>query len=951
MSVLRTVIPSSSFPVLQPPEVSPGPTFAFFGAHMRVPKFGTKFWQCYPNLTDVVFLTSLLPRFRLPDGWHTSSVTVAHATLGGVTTSNVTVHWLGKAVQTPPPPVQPISLPSRTLLTILDTVQPGVFHPAPLAASVPGRVTQIAELPPCYDGRGLVPSGSPASSLFLVPSGRSLRTGWVVRPLSCKELLLTLDFPVSWICALDDNVTGWEVWQIMSRLPLKLLVGGARSLLALRGITSVSISRRGLVKDKRIGSKDDDGRRVLVLGRANNTSATKSTHDAKLAKDDASGIPTYLWDEHVWNELPEAKVRAMSENTGLQNVLEDVVVQLAKVDRTADAPNVARFILEFLPLRSPESTLNSLRGFLFRYWQRHLFLEWWKIVNTNNTLSPLDIAAGRDCLRRALTSSWWAWDNGSRCFPWRWPTFYQKAIRDGLRVWTKQKVKPWFRAQPREPDDVKRSVIASKINVIRTRGYVAKGKIESCISYFDVPKALTDVRMVYDGTKSGLNDTLWVPRFSLPTVESHLRAMLPGYFMADLDIGEMFHNFMLDEALRAQCGIDLTPYYPDELQPGEKYVRERWERLLMGWLPSPYAACQAILIARDFLMGDRLNGTNPFRWDFVHLNLPGGPVYDPSVPWVAKVRGSDGKIATDLFIYVDDLRVTSPEAPECWKAARQVASRLGYLGIQDASRKRQGASQTPEPWAGSVVYTDSEAVYVLVSDEKWRKTKDILARIWSEMLMSTDGMLSRKQLERDRGFLIYVSRTYPDLRPYLKGIHLTLDSWRPGRDDDGWRYSNDVARAMEAAGRFVVPDEDSSLGPERVLAVPLLREGITALLSLTSDEKAPLRVVRVTSMVYVFYGFGDASGKGFGSSFETTDGIHYRYGQWCCEKQEKSSNYRELQNLVDAIEDEIAVGRLKDCELFLFTDNWVSECAYSKGYSDSPELTRLVLQLHSCARL
>jgi len=104
------------------------------------------------------------------------------------------------------------------------------------------------------------------------------------------------------------------------------------------------------VKDKRIGSKDDDGRRVLVLGRANNTSATKSTHDAKLAKDDASGIPTYLWDEHVWNELPEAKVRAMSENTGLQNVLEDVVVQLAKVDRTADAPNVARFILEFLPL-------------------------------------------------------------------------------------------------------------------------------------------------------------------------------------------------------------------------------------------------------------------------------------------------------------------------------------------------------------------------------------------------------------------------------------------------------------------------------------------------------------------------------------------------------------------------------------------------------------------------
>jgi hypothetical protein len=56
-------------------------------------------------------------------------------------------------------------------------------------------------------------------------------------------------------------------------------------------------------------------------------------------------------------------------------------------------------------------------------------------------------------------------------------------------------------------------------------------------------------------------------------------------------------------------------------------------------------------------------------------------------------------------------------------------------------------------------------------------------------------------------------------------------------------------------------------------------------------------------------------------------------------------NYLELQNLVDSIEDEITAGRLKDCELFLFTDNWVSECAYSRGYSDSPELSRLVLQL------
>jgi hypothetical protein len=36
------------------------------------------------------------------------------------------------------------------------------------------------------------------------------------------------------------------------------------------------------------------------------------------------------------------------------------------------------------------------------------------------------------------------------------------------------------------------------------------------------------------------------------------------------------------------------------------------------------------------------------------------------------------------------------------------------------------------------------------------------------------------QLERDRGFLIYMDQTYPAMVPYLKGIFLTLDGWRGG---------------------------------------------------------------------------------------------------------------------------------------------------------------------------
>jgi hypothetical protein len=47
------------------------------------------------------------------------------------------------------------------------------------------------------------------------------------------------------------------------------------------------------------------------------------------------------------------------------------------------------------------------------------------------------------------------------------------------------------------------------------------------------------------------------------------------------------------------------------------------------------------------------------------MNLPGSKLYNSSLHWVSKVRLNDGKIAADLFIYVDDVRVTGNTAKEC----------------------------------------------------------------------------------------------------------------------------------------------------------------------------------------------------------------------------------------------------------------------------------------------
>ncbi len=48
-----------------------------------------------------------------------------------------------------------------------------------------------------------------------------------------------------------------------------------------------------------------------------------------------------------------------------------------------------------------------------------------------------------------------------------------------------------------------------------------------------------------------------------------------------------------------------------------------------------------------------------------------------------------------------------------------------------------------------------------------------------------------------RGFLIYVVWTYPWLNPYIKGLHLAIDSWRPGREELGFKMrGKELERAL-----------------------------------------------------------------------------------------------------------------------------------------------------------
>jgi hypothetical protein len=107
-------------------------------------------------------------------------------------------------------------------------------------------------------------------------------------------------------------------------------------------------------------------------------------------------------------------------------------------------------------------------------------------------------------------------------------------------------------------------------SVARDKGWIDPGVAESLISFLEVPKGLTDIRMVCEGTASGLNDMLWAPWFPLPTIDLLLRRAEPGTWMADNDVGEMFLNhvgemflnFVLLESIQALCRIDQTKCFP-----------------------------------------------------------------------------------------------------------------------------------------------------------------------------------------------------------------------------------------------------------------------------------------------------------------------------------------------------------------------------------------------------
>jgi hypothetical protein len=99
--------------------------------------------------------------------------------------------------------------------------------------------------------------------------------------------------------------------------------------------------------------------------------------------------------------------------------------------------------------------------------------------------------------------------------------------------------------------------------------------------------------------------------------------------------------------------------FPEELED-RKALWLRWTWPAMGLKPSPYQACQGALRMKRKALGEPSDETNVFAWDRVEVNVPGSATYRPGRPWISK-RRVDGRIASDIHLYVDDGRSAAPD--------------------------------------------------------------------------------------------------------------------------------------------------------------------------------------------------------------------------------------------------------------------------------------------------
>ena len=753
----------------------------------------------------------------------------------------------------------------------------------------------------------------------LVPTVYS-KDQWVQRYLEDKELATLLDVPGSRTQGLDK--------ESMKRLGNINLPGKIFNC-ACRGFQLKS-EPLSLKKTLECDQFEQPSKRLKYSSdteeKATNTTTLMTTVTAEAVKSDNAPIPEHLWDRRV-----VIKFAWLQNNVG---------------GLTENYDTKRKFII--------------IRRFFLKIWRgrvRRSFFSWLKDTPMTEEEKSRNMEAGIAALQHVAKATWWKWDGGSSLFFWRWKACWIEVARDGSAGCFNYRPKRYMKKTKLGSNDLVQK-IREKVKDVVDKGYITlvqREDIEALMPMFGVKKGLDDIRMVYNGSKSGLNDALYCYWFPLPKISTMYNSLMNDYWSSDEDYGEMFLNFPMHKSISKYSGVYLGDVYEGNKDYQNK-IFGMWGRKTMGLGPSCHDSVQFSLRAKRIIYGDRHNPNNPFQWKVVSFNIPGLAGYDPRLPRMMKIR-KDGRVASDLHIYIDDYRITAATEDMAWACSSRIGKISSYLGTHCANRKKREPSKSPGAWQGGVVDTIEGSPYQSVSSERWVKLQekirwfgkfvdlydDVSARIdIPENDLKTTILknhIPRKQAESYRGYLVYVSRTYRAMVPLLKGIHLSLDYWRPNRDDEGWR--------IMGLPQEKVDFDPHDRGPPQVPMVNRLRKDIKILMEFTSTENPVRTPVRPTKRIEA-YMFGDASGQGFGLSLWSPESgtIHMHVGSWNERVKNHSSNYRETCNFVRKIEELVENGDVeKGSELWVFTDNFVFESCYSSGSASTKDLHELITRL------
>ena len=907
----------------------------------------------------------------IPASWKVGSVYLEHNQLGGVTSGGFQIEW---ASPREVPDVQFVYPPGLSLK--LDQVVDRLVKGVPSKAPLPNQWNSSL---------GLLRWRQRFQDVVVPYSYRP--NVWTSRRLSPKEMASVLDIPPDRVTKLNleelhdltvDEVPGkvlgaslWFLGEEQSDADDTLEKNTKRTLVG--ELTPSKRARTMMIPEQNqqvyqgIGPDETGSTANLAIKGPSLTPDTASdyTNEAereedrggtatdKATKSDDAAVPVFLWNDRIQEGL-EKIWRSDTKRGGTPPL------------NFSNRVDQFRF----------KWALNKLRQGCLTYWKKKVktdFERWYQLKGKSHPHSTQVWKDGQAAVSKASQASWWNWDKGSSIFFWRWPADYQEIVRVGLAPMFDTEAPTNRDQQPAYECEEVRAKVKKKLDNVLMKGYIELTDIklvEAMMFMFHVPKGESDIRMVYDGTKSGLNDSLFSYWFALPTVNSMVRWVVAGSWLADNDYGEQFLNFPLHPDIRKLCGVDLSQLYPEQREGKDSTVTGAWMRSAMGLKTSPYNAVQGSQRAKRIILGDPRDPLNPFHWATIKLNLPGTENYNPSEPWILKMR-ADGSPAAEIVQYVDDVRIIAPTEELAWLCSSKMGKGLSFLGLQDAARKRRKPSQTPGAWAGATVSSNGDVVKKGVTKERWEKVKLKVRWIADQMGLSDSfspddygamndrrdesgtcpsGSIHYKTTESYVGFLVYVSMTYTSMVPYLKGIYLTLNSWREGRDAEGWADEEMKWQVDEAGDKNrVAPNFLSNKGhPVWSKAVPRLKDDLRALMRLTSHEDPPMLPVRPTNSE-ACYVVGDASGAGFGSSSYKAKSkeVKAEYGTWkSTVTHDRSSNFREAANLVGRIKRMMKKQQIqKGAEVFVFTDNSCAESTMYKGSSRSKLLHEMVLDL------